>query len=72
MSKKQDKPLRIPFSIGRFLASSIGHFLLFSSIIGMLYLADPSMLEYGFLFTASGIAAFMLGIYHSLYKREED
>ncbi|PHR56724.1 MAG: hypothetical protein COA44_07690 [Arcobacter sp.] len=72
MSKEEQKPQRIPFSFGRFFASTIGHFILFSSIIGMVYLADPQMLEYNFLFTACGIAALMLGFYHAMYKREED
>jgi len=72
MSKEHDKPIRIPFSFGRFFASTLGHLILFSSIIGMVYLADPEMLEYDFLFTACAIAALMLGVYHGMYKREED
>lgn len=72
MSKEQNKLIKIPFSIGRFLASALGHFILFSSIIGMVYLADPEMLEYNFLFIACAIAAVMLGFYHGMYKREED
>ena len=72
MSKEQNKPIRVPFSFARLLVSTIGHFALFASIIGMIYLSDPNLLEYDFLFIACGIAALMLGFYHAMYKREED
>lgn len=71
MSKEETKTIKTPFSLGRFLASTIGHFILFSIIIGMAYLADSNMLAYDFLFIACAIAALMVGTYHSLYKREE-
>lgn len=72
MDKKDDNIIRIPFSIKRFLASGIGHFVLFSSIIGMAYLFDPQMLAYDFLFTACAIAGVMMGTYHGMYLRVEE
>jgi len=72
MSKSQDKPKKIPFSIKTFLASSIGHILLFSSFIGMAFLYDPTMLVYDFLFTASIIAGLMMGLYQANYARGEE
>jgi len=72
MRKEQKEFVKAPFSIKRFMASTIGHFILFSVIIGMAYLADPNMLAYEFLFSASGIAALMLGVFHGVYKREEE
>jgi len=72
MSQQKNKPVRTPFSLARLLASTIGHFVLFASIIGMIYLSSPNLLEYNFLFIACAIAALMVGFYHSMYKREED
>ncbi|MDF1879885.1 hypothetical protein JHD50_00985 [Sulfurimonas sp. MAG313] len=72
MSKTPYKPTRQPFSLKTFIVSSIGHFIMFSVIVGMAFLYDPNMLEYDFLFTASAIAALMMGVYQANYKREED
>jgi len=60
------------FSVKRFIFSSLGYFVIFATIIGMFYLADPEMLEYQFLFVASAIAALVLGGYHAKYKNQDD
>jgi len=60
------------FSIKRFIVSSLGYFVIFSALIGMFYLSDPTMLEYNFLFVASGLAALILGFYHARYKKQAD
>ena len=72
MNKEKNKLIRVPFSYGKFFISSIGHFLLFASIIGMVYLADSTLLEYDFLFIACAIDAPMVGFYQAMYKTEED
>ena len=72
MSSNKSKPVKIPFSFKKFLISSLGHFFIFTVFIGLLFLADSTMLAYDFLFIASGIAALMLGVYHANYIREED
>lgn len=60
------------FSIKRFITSFIGYLIIFSALIGMFYLADPTMLEYNFLFVASAIAALVLGVYHGKYKKQSE
>ncbi len=65
-------PKTTPFSISRFITSTLAYFVIFAGIIGMFYLADPTMLAYNFLFVASGIAAVILGGYHAKYKKQKD
>lgn len=72
MKNTKPKAIKIPFSFGRFIASAIGHTLLFSAFIGMMYLADSTMLVYDFLFTASVIAGLLMGLYHANYANPED
>ena len=61
-----------PFSIKRFITSFLGYLVIFSVLIGIFYLADPTMLEYNFLFISSAIVALVLGIYHAKYKNQAD
>lgn len=61
-----------PFSFSRFIISTLGYFIIFTILIGMFYLSDPTMLEYNFLFVASAIAAVILGVYHAKYKKQKD
>ena len=61
-----------PFSIKRFILSSLGYFVIFSILLGIFYFADPSMLAYNFLFASSAIVALVLGVYHGKYKKQED
>ena len=65
-------PKTTPFSISRFITSTLAYFVIFAGIIGMFYLSDPTMLAYNFLFVASGIAAVILGVYHAKYKKQKD
>ena len=61
-----------PFSFKRFITSFLGYLIIFSALIGMFYLADPTMLKYNFLFVASAIVALVLGVYHGKYKKQSD
>jgi len=61
-----------PFSVKRFIFSSLGYFIIFSILLGMFYFIDPHMLAYNFLFIASAIVALILGFYHGKYKKQSD
>lgn len=72
MKQTEKKPQRTPFSLSRFITSTLGYFIIFSAIVGMFYLADPNMLKYNFLFISSAIVAVILGVYHAKYKKQTD
>ncbi len=41
-------PKTTPFSISRFITSTLAYFVIFAGIISMFYLSDPTMLAYNF------------------------
>ena len=61
-----------PFSIKRFILSSLGYFIIFAGLLSIFYFTDPKMLEYKFLFVSSAIVALVLGVYHGKYKKQAD
>jgi len=72
MKQTGHKPQATPFSLSRFIKSTIGYSVIFTAILGIFYYADPQMLEYKFLFISSVIVALILGFYHGKYKNQSD
>lgn len=72
MKQTGHKPQTTPFSLSKFIKSTLGYLIIFTAILGIFYLISPQMLEYKFLFISSVIVALILGFYHAKYKNQSD